>query len=227
MNRRILVVEDDRKTAELIKLYLQRDNYKVFCAYDGKEAIELVAKIQPVLIILDLMLPKLDGWEVCRLIRKESDVPIIMLTARVAEEDKLLGLELGADDYITKPFSLRELVARVRAILRRVHEQYKGPDEISVGDLVLKFSTHQVIIAGKVLSLTPTEFKLLGVLARQPGKVFTRLELIEKALGYDCDSFERTIDAHIVNLRKKIEPDPGKPRYIKTVYGVGYKFESG
>lgn len=224
-NKRVLVVDDDRKTVELVKLYLERNGYKVICAYDGRDAIEFAKKTLPDLIILDLMLPELDGWEVCRLIRQESDVPIIMLTARTTEQDKLVGLDLGADDYVIKPFSPRELVARVRAVLRRVGEEYKGPPEITVGDFTLKLHSHEVTVAGKILNLTPTEFKLLVMLARQPGKVFTRLELIEKALGYDYDGFERTIDAHIANLRKKIEPKPEEPRYIKTVYGVGYKFE--
>ena len=221
--KRILVVDDDVKTVELVKLYLNRDGYKVLTAYDGVEALRLARESQPDLIVLDLMLPGIDGLEVCRTLRAESDVPIIMLTARTTEQDKLTGLDLGADDYVTKPFSPRELAARVRTVLRRLPGE-RGPAEIKHGELTVNFRKYEASIAGRSLNLTPVEFKLLGVLVKEPGRVFSRGQLIEKALGYDFDGFDRTIDVHILNLRRKLEPDPSHPRYIKTVYGAGYKF---
>ena len=177
----------------------------------------------PDLIVLDLMLPGMDGLEICRTIRVESDVPIIMLTARASDEDKLAGLGLGADDYVTKPFSPRELAARVRAVLRRLPGE-RGPDEIKHGNITVNFRKHEAYLDSESLSLTPVEFKLLGVLVREPGRVFSREQLIEEALGYDFEGFNRTIDVHILNLRRKLEPDPSHPKYIKTVYGTGYKF---
>lgn len=226
MSKSVLIVDDDVKTVELVKLYLNRDGYKVLTAYDGIEALHLAREGHPDLIILDLMLPGMDGLQVCRTLRTESDVPIIMLTARTTEEDRLTGLDLGADDYVTKPFSPRELAARVRAVLRRLPEEalQRGPIEIKRGDITINFARREVSVAGKSLNLTPIEFKLLGVLVREPERVFSRARLIEKALGYDFDSFDRTIDVHILNLRRKLEPDPNHPRYIKTVYGAGYKF---
>ena len=225
-NRRVLVVDDDAKTVELVKLYLNRDGYKVLVAYDGVEALRLARESHPDLIVLDLMLPGRDGLEVCRTLRSESDVPIIMLTARTTEDDKLTGLDLGADDYVTKPFSPKELAARVRVVLRRLPEEtlQRGPTEIEHGELALNFLKHEAFLTGRPLHLTPIEFKLLGVLAREPGRAFSRGQLIEKALGYDFEGFDRTIDVHILNLRRKLEPDPGHPRYIRTVYGAGYKF---
>ena len=220
--KRVLVVDDDVKTVELVKLYLNRDGYRVFTAYDGNEALRLAGEAHPDLIVLDLMLPGVDGLEICRTLRAESDVPIIMLTARTTDQDKLTGLDMGADDYVTKPFSPRELAARVRAILRRLPGE-RGPDEITCGELTVNFIKHEVYLNGKPLNLTIVEFKLLGVLAREPGRVFSRAELIDKALGYDFDGFDRTIDVHILNLRRKLEPDPKNPRYVKTVYGAGYK----
>jgi len=220
--KRILVVDDDVKTVELVKLYLNRDGYQVFTAYDGLEALRLARESHPDLIVLDLMLPGLDGLEVCRTLRDESDVPIIMLTARTTDQDRLTGLDLGADDYVTKPFSPRELAARVRAVLRRLPGE-RGPVEVKRGELVLNFLKQEASLAGKPLNLTPVEFKLLGVLIKEPGRVFGRAQLIEKALGYDFEGFDRTIDVHIRNLRRKLEPDPNHPRYIKTVYGAGYK----
>ncbi len=221
--KRVLVVDDDVKTVELVKLYLNRDGYRVLTAYDGVEAVRLAREGHPDLIVLDLMLPGMDGLEVCRTLRSESDVPIIMLTARTTDEDKLTGLGLGADDYVTKPFSPRELAARVRAVLRRLPGE-RGPEEIVRGELVMDFLKQEVSLAGRPLDLTPVEFKLLGVLVREPGRVFSRAQLIEKAFGYDFNGFDRTIDVHILNLRRKLEPDPGYPKYIKTVYGAGYKF---
>jgi two-component system alkaline phosphatase synthesis response regulator PhoP len=221
--KRVLVVDDDAKTVELVKLYLNRDGYRVLTAYDGIDSLRLARESRPDLIVLDLMLPGMDGLEVCRILRDESDVPIIMLTARTTDEDKLTGLGLGADDYVTKPFSPRELAARVRAVLRRLPGE-RGPAEIRRGELALNFLKQEASVAGRPLNLTPVEFKLLGVLTKEPGRVFSRVELVEKALGHDYKGFDRTIDVHILNLRRKLELDPSHPRYIKTVYGAGYKF---
>lgn len=227
--KRVLVVDDDVKTVELVKLYLNRDGYKVFTAYDGVEAVRLARDSHPDLIVLDLMLPGIDGLEVCRTIRNESDVPIIMLTARTTDQDKLTGLDSGADDYVTKPFSPRELAARVRAVLRRLPGEalLRGPQELAFGELTINFLEWEASFGGRPLNLTPTEFKLLGVLAREPGRVFSRAQLIEKALGYDFEGFDRTIDVHVLNLRRKLEPDTNQPKYIETVYGAGYKFLGG
>ena len=222
-DKRVLVVDDDAKTVELVKLYLSRDGYRVLIAYDGVEALRLARESRPDLIVLDLMLPGINGLEVCRILRAESDVPIIMLTAKTTQQDKLTGLDLGADDYITKPFSPRELAARVRTILRRLPGE-RGPAEIKHGKLTVNFLKHEVSLAGKPLNLTTVEFKLLGVLVKEAGRVFSRPQLIEKALGYNFEGFDRTIDVHILNLRRKLEPDPSHPRYIKTVYGAGYQF---
>ncbi|MGA9347537.1 MAG: response regulator transcription factor [Anaerolineae bacterium] len=223
---KILVVDDDKKTAELVKLYLEKDGYRVLAAYDGWQALELARQKRPDLLVLDLMLPGVDGLDVCRILRGEGNkVPIIMLTAKTTEADKLIGLDLGADDYVTKPFSPRELLARVRAVLRRVgEEEYEGPSEVRFGDLLVDFVGHEVRLRGQLVQLTPTEFKLLEVLIRKPGRAFSRLELLDQAFGYDFEGFERTIDVHVMNLRRKIEPDHKNPAYIKTVYGVGYKF---
>jgi len=221
--KRVLVVDDDAKTVELVRLYLNRDGYKVLTAYDGTEALRLAQEAHPDLIVLDLLLPGIDGLQVCRQLRAESDVPVIMLTARTTEQDRLTGLDLGADDYVTKPFSPQELAARVRALLRRLPGE-RGPDKIKRGQLTVNFLKHEASLAGRPLNLTEVEFKLLGVLVKEPGRVFSRAELIEKALGYDFEGFDRTIDVHILNLRRKLESDPSHPKYIKTVYGVGYKF---
>jgi DNA-binding response OmpR family regulator len=225
-SRTILVVDDDVKTVELVKLYLNRDGYKVITSYDGLDALNLARKSHPDLIVLDLMLPGCNGLEICRKLKDESDVPIIMLTARTTEDDKLRGLNLGADDYMTKPFSPRELAARVRAVIRRLPEEtlQRGPVEIKRGAITLNFLNREASVSGKTLQLTPSEFKLLGVLAREPGRVFSRQQLIEMVFGYDFEGFDRTVDVHILNLRRKIEPDPDHPRYIKTIYGAGYKF---
>jgi two-component system alkaline phosphatase synthesis response regulator PhoP len=220
--KKVLVVDDDVKTVELVKLYLNRDGYRVITAYDGVEALRLAREGHPDLIVLDLMLPGIDGLEICRTLRAESDVPIIMLTAMTTDDDRLTGLDLGADDYVTKPFSPRELAARVRAVLRRLPGE-RGPDRIEHGALTVDFLKHEAFLAGKSLNLTPVEFKLLGVLVKEPGRVFSRAQIIEKALGYDFNGFDRTIDVHILKLRRKLEPNPRHPRYIKTVYGAGYK----
>ena len=224
--KKVLVVDDDTKTVELVRLYLDREGYQVLTAYDGVEALRLAREGYPDLVVLDLMLPDIDGLEVCRTLRRESDVPIIMLTARTTDQDKLTGLDLGADDYVSKPFSPKELAARVRAVLRRLPGE-RGPEEIKSGELSMNFTTHEAWLADRPLDLTSIEFKLLGVLAKEPGRVFTRANLIEEALGYDFEGFDRTIDVHVLNLRRKLEPDPSHPKYIKTVYGVGYKFAGG
>jgi len=221
-SKRVLVVDDDVKTVELVKLYLNRDGYKVLTAYDGVEGLRLAREGHPNLVVLDLMLPGIDGLQVCRTLRTESDVPIIMLTAKTTEQDRLTGLDLGADDYVTKPFSPKELASRVRVVLRRLPGE-RGPAQINCGELTVNFLRHEASLAGRPLNLTTVEFKLLGVLAKEPGRVFSRGELIEKALGYDFEGFDRTIDVHILNLRRKLEADPSHPRYVKTVYGAGYK----
>jgi two-component system alkaline phosphatase synthesis response regulator PhoP len=222
VGKRVLVVDDDAKTVELVKLYLKRDGYRVLTAYDGIEALRLAREGHPDLIVLDLMLPGIDGLEICRTLRTESDVPVIMLTAKTTDQDKLVGLDLGADDYVTKPFSPKELAARVRAVLRRLPGE-RGPDQIKHGELTVNFIKHEVFLSGKPLNLTTVEFKLLAALVKEPGRVFSRAQLIENALGHDFEGFDRTIDVHILNLRRKLEPDPGHPKYVKTVYGAGYK----
>jgi len=224
--KRVLVVDDDVRTVELVKLYLSRDGYHVVTAYDGVEALRLAREARPDLVVLDLMLPDIYGLEVCRILRRESDVPIIMLTARTTDQDKLTGLDAGADDYVTKPFSPGELAARVRAVLRRLPGEHVAL-QIQHDDLTLDLEKQEAWLRDKPLSLTNVEFKLLGVLARNAGRVFTRAELIERAMGYDFDGFDRTIDVHVLNLRRKIESDPSHPKYIKTVYGVGYRFGGG
>jgi DNA-binding response OmpR family regulator len=220
--KKILVVDDDIRTVELVKLYLNRDGYRVITATDGIEALRLARESHPDLIVLDLMLPGIDGLEICRTLRNESDVPIIMLTAMTTDDDRLRGLDLGADDYVTKPFSPRELAARVRAVLRRLPGE-RGPDKVAYGPLTVNYLEHQAYLSNKPLNLSPVEFKLLGVFVKEPGRVFSRAEIIEKALGYDFDGFDRTIDVHILKLRRKLESNPRKPEFIKTVYGAGYK----
>jgi two-component system alkaline phosphatase synthesis response regulator PhoP len=221
--KKVLVVDDDVKTVGLVKLYLNRDGYRVITAYDGIEALKLARESHPDLIVLDIMLPGLDGLEVCRTLRAESDVPIIMLTAMATDDDRLAGLDLGADDYVTKPFSPRELAARVRAVLRRLPGE-RVPEKITHGALTINYLEHQAYLNDRPLNLTPVEFKLLGAFVKEPGRVFSRAQIIDKALGYDFNGFDRTIDVHILKLRRKLEPDPRKPRFIKTVYGAGYKF---
>ncbi len=220
---RILVVDDESQIVDLLRSYLTRDGFDVDHAADGKAALAAFLRLRPDLVILDLMLPQLDGREVCRRIRETAQTPIIMLTARDEETDKLVGLELGADDYITKPFSPREVVARVRAVLRRGSRE--APDQIRVGELAIDLRAHEVSISGRRVELTPTEFKLLETLARYPNQVFTRMQLIDRVQGQAFEGYERTVDAHIKNLRGKVESDPRAPRYIVTVFGVGYKFQ--
>lgn len=227
MPKTILVVDDEAKIVRVVRDYLEKAGFRVVSAEDGRQALAVFRTEHPHLIILDLGLPERDGLEVTRAIRRESAVPIIMLTARVDETDKLIGLELGADDYVTKPFSPRELVARVRAVLRRVEgEETPAEEHIQVSDVDIDLKERRVRIAGRPVELTPTEFDLLVAMAREPGRVFTRLQLLEKVQGYEAyEGYERTIDAHIKNVRQKIEPDSRHPRYIHTVYGVGYRFE--
>jgi len=225
MNSRIVVVEDDPKTIHLIKLYLENAGYHVYTANTGQGALALVRQVQPDLVILDLMLPRVDGLEVCRILHQESDVPVIMLTARAGEDDKLRGLEMGADDYITKPFSPREVVARVKAVLRRSHSNLsEGLPALRFGNLLVDFVRHEVWHDGHRVYLTPREFRLLEIMMRHPGRAFTRSQLLEHAFGLDYEGLERTIDVHVKNLRKKIEPNPLQPVYVQTVYGIGYKF---
>jgi two-component system alkaline phosphatase synthesis response regulator PhoP len=222
--KNILVVDDEQKIVQLARDYLQHAGFKVSVAYDGKTALAMARSEKPDLVVLDLGLPQLDGLDVTRALRKVSNVPIIMLTARSEESDKLVGLEIGADDYITKPFSPKELVARVRTVLRRVANAASGTEVIRAGDLALDIPRMSTTVAGQEVELTPTEFQLLAVLAAQPGRVFTRAQLLEAVHGVAFDSYERAIDAHIKNIRRKIEPNARQPRYILMVYGVGYKF---
>jgi DNA-binding response OmpR family regulator len=223
MKRRILVVEDDAKIAELIRLYLEKDGYRVQVTHDGADGLELGLRGGQDLVVLDLMLPSMDGFDVARMLRAESKVPIIMLTARSTEDDKLHGLDIGADDYVTKPFSPRELVARVRAVLRRTSDdEEEGP--MQLGDIEVDFTRHEARLRGEPVHLTPKEFKLLATLAKEPGRAFSRLDLLEKVFGYEYEGLERTLDVHVMNLRKKIEPNPAQPKYVLTVYGLGYKF---
>jgi DNA-binding response OmpR family regulator len=219
--RHILVVEDEAKIADLVKAYLEREGFRVSVAPDGEKALSILKKGFD-LIILDLMLPDIEGEEICTTIREDSDIPIIMLTAKSDEEDRIKGLGIGADDYIVKPFSPREVVARVKALLRRV--QGKRPYSFNNGDLIIDASRFQIKKAGINVVLTSTEFKLLRHLAEHPEQIFTRLQLVNVVLGYDFEGYDRTIDAHIKNIRHKIEDDPRNPLYIKTVYGVGYRF---
>jgi DNA-binding response OmpR family regulator len=226
MGRTVLVVDDDKKIVDLVSLYLRKEGYAVLCAYNGREALEVARREQPDLIVLDLLLPEMDGMQVCHALRAESRVPIIMLTARSTDEDKLLGLDLGADDYVTKPFNPRELVARVRAVLRRAASaDGEPPPDVCYGDLTISFIRHEVSLRDRPVNLTPTEFRVLEALAREPGRAFSRSELLDRAFGHDYEGIERTVDVHVMNLRRKIEPEPGKPRYIGTVPGVGYRFE--
>lgn len=224
MGARILVAEDDHKHAELVRRYLEREGHSVVITPDGRATIEEVRRRSPDLLVLDVMLPRVDGLDVCRVLRAEADTPIIMLTARSTEDDVLLGLDLGADDYITKPYSPRELVARVRTVLRRVARAALSDDlPHRLGDLVVDPVRHEVHIANRRVDVTPAEFKIIECLAASPGRVFTRQYLLEQAFGFDHYVLERTVDVHVMNLRRKIETDPASPTYLITVYGVGYK----
>jgi DNA-binding response OmpR family regulator len=225
--RRILLVEDEKSIRSAVAAYLEREGYWVTPVEDGQAALDEFDRHKFDVIVLDLMLPKVSGEEVCRRIRNASDVPIIMLTAKGEEEDRIAGLELGADDYLVKPFSPRELVARVRALLRRAHvESEPQRDRLEFGALEIDITGHKAFLNGQEIELTASEFKLLTTLARYPGRVYSRMELVEKVLGYDFEGYERTIDSHVKNLRAKLEDDPREPTFIYTVHGVGYRFEA-
>lgn len=223
---RILVVDDEEKIVEVIKSYLLKEGFQAYTAYNGKKALELYNEVKPDLVVLDLMLPDISGEDICRQIRSTADTPIIMLTAKVEEENILNGLNIGADDYITKPFSPRQLIARVNAVLRRTKANNDNTDLLifNDGDLVINPENHVIQKNGMSLNLTPVEYEILLRLAKYPKKVFTREELITFALGEDYEGYDRTIDTHIKNLRQKLEDNTKEPRYILTVYGVGYRF---
>lgn len=226
MSRRILVVDDDKQIVRLVQSYLERAGYQVLAAYDGESALHAIRRERPDLVVLDLMLPDRDGWDVTKIVRSDanlSQLPIIMLTARVEDTDKIVGLELGADDYVAKPFNPSELVARVRAVLRRAAGGPAPSRVLEVGDLKMDLDRHIVSAQGSEVDLTPTEFELLRLMMQNPGRAFTRMELIETGLDYAYSGMERTVDSHIKNLRKKIEADPTNPTYVLTVYGVGYR----
>ena len=222
----VLIIEDDPRAVELVRLYLAHDGHRVLSAATGPEGLRQAREEQPDLIILDLMLPGLDGLEICRALRAESDVPIVMVTARVEEEDRLAGLELGADDYVTKPFSPRELAARVKAVLRRSRRDNSdsGGEDLTYGPIRASRRERTVYAGDTAVSLTPTEFRILALLLREPGRTFTREQIIDRVFGYDFEGFDRTVDAHISSLRRKLEAPLDKSRYIHTIYGVGYKF---
>jgi two-component system alkaline phosphatase synthesis response regulator PhoP len=228
MPQRILVVDDDKQIARLLRAYLEQAGFQVLVAYDGETALHAVRRERPDLIVLDLMLPDRDGWEITRLVRGDPTVastPIVMLTARVEDTDKVVGLELGADDYVTKPFNPQVVIARVRAVLRRATAEPVQPRLLQVSELLMDVDRHEVSVAGQAVNLTSTEFEFLRALMQHPDHAFTRLELIERALGYEYEGLERTVDSHIKNLRRKIEPDAKKPIYVETVYGVGYRLQ--
>jgi DNA-binding response OmpR family regulator len=220
----VLIVDDDVKLVQLLRTYFDKDGFLSYTANNGLDALQIVREKKPDIMVLDLMLPGLDGWDVCRKIRHDNDIPIIMLTARDEESDRLIGLEIGADDYVTKPFSPKEVVVRAKVILRRTHKNVVRQEAITRGSLVIDLERHQVLQAGQAVELTPTEFKLLELLAANAGKVFSRLQLVEQTQGYSFEGYERTIDAHVKNLRRKLEMNPKEPQYILTVYGMGYKF---
>jgi len=228
MPTEIMVAEDDPKLAEVLRRYLEREGYQVVLVPDGRQAIDRARQRPPDLIILDLMLPRVDGWDVCRVLKRESEVPILMLTARSTQDDIVLGLDLGADDYVTKPFGPPELMARVRTVLRRraadvASDVASGPAPLRVGPLVIDPDRHEVALDGRVVDCTPAEFRLLEVLAATPGRVYSRTQLLDYLHGIARFITERTIDGHVKNLRKKLEADPRQPQLLITVYGVGYK----
>jgi len=223
MTQTILVVDDEPQIVRLVRAYLEEAGFRVVTASNGEQAIYVARHEKPDLAVLDILMPRMDGLEFTRCIRREQDIPIIMLTARAEETDRIVGLELGADDYVTKPFSPRELVARVRAVLRRAQAQPESLPILRVGSLVLDRSTHTVTASGQPINLTPTEFDILETLMTTPGRAFTRAEILEQVQGVAFEAYERTVDAHVKNLRAKVEPEPAHPRYILTVRGVGYR----
>ena len=220
----ILIIEDEPELVQVLRTYLERAGYRVLTAYKGDTGLATWQNHHPDLVLLDLNLPGMDGLDIARAIRRQAETPIIMVTARVEETDELIGLELGGDDYITKPFSPRAVVARVRSVLRRTASPRQAARQFRVHDIEIDLDAHQVKRAGDTLDLTPTEFNLLAALMEQPGRVFSRLQLLEAAQGEAYEGYERTIDAHIKNLRAKLEPNPKEPQYIQTVFGVGYRF---
>ena len=224
MTKTVLIVDDEERLVRLVQAYLEQEGFHVLTAGDGQEALAVARREKPDLIVLDLMMPVMDGYEFLRHYRQEAATPVVLLTARVEETDKVLGLELGADDYVTKPFSPRELLARVRAVLRRAGMTAPTAQVLRAQGIVLDRAAHRVTVAERNVSLTPTEFDLLATFLSAPGRAFTRLELLDRVLGTSFDGYERTVDAHVKNLRAKIETDPGHPAYIETVYGVGYRF---
>ena len=224
MSRTILVVDDSESLRTMVKSYLVQEGFRVVTAANGRDAIFVARDEKPDLILLDIMMPELGGYEFMRIHSKEADTPIILLTARLEENDKVLGLELGADDYITKPFSPRELTARVRTVLRRSEKQGTEPNILRLGNIELNRDNRLVVVAGQSVELTALEFDLLAVLMESPGRVYSRLELLQKLQGVAYEGYERNIDVHIRHLRVKIEPDSANPRYIQTVYGIGYRF---
>jgi two-component system, OmpR family, alkaline phosphatase synthesis response regulator PhoP len=226
MNEKILIVDDQKKMVKMLKTCLEKEGYSTVEAYDGEEALEQFRLEQPDLVLLDVMMPRLDGLEFCRRVREKAKTPIIIISAKSEETDKLVGLDLGADDYITKPFSLREMVARVRSLLRRVQNGAAGADRVVEGPLVIDSKEHSVEVEGVRVSLTPTEFDMLLTLAAHPGRVFSRRQLIESAQGDFFEGYERTVDAHIGNIRKKINENAGEKNLIETVYGVGYRYKA-
>lgn len=226
--RTVLVVDDEPEIVRILRDYLERAGFNVLTAADGAAAVVAARRHKPDLVVLDLSLPSLDGLDVARTLRREAEVPIIMLTARTEESDRVAGLELGADDYVTKPFSPRELVARVRAVLRRSEAQQASADVLTVGDSIeIDVPRMEVLVDGRRVDLTATEFQLLLLMARQPGRVFTRAQLLDAVHGVAVESYERAIDAHVKNIRRKIEPDPHAPRHLQTVFGVGYRLADG
>jgi two-component system, OmpR family, alkaline phosphatase synthesis response regulator PhoP len=224
MSQKILVVDDELDIVKVVRAYLEQSGFRVITASDGQQALAVFRHEKPDLIVLDLNLPKMDGLDVCRAIRRESNVPIIMLTARVEETDRLIGLEIGADDYIVKPFSPREVVARVRTVLRRSAPAAEQPSPITLGALTIDPIKHEVQLQGRSIDLTPSEFNILLAMASQPGRAFSRMDLLDAAQGEAYEGYERSIDVHIKNLRQKLGDEPRNPTYVLTVYGVGYKF---
>jgi DNA-binding response OmpR family regulator len=224
MAKTIMLVDDEPRLVSLVEAYLSQEGFRVVSAGDGRQALFLARQEKPDLIVLDLMMPQMDGYEFMRLHRKEQETPIILLTARVEDDDKVLGLELGADDYITKPFRPRELVARIRAVLRRMGQVRPSAAVLRAADITLDRETHTVEVGGRYVDLTPSEFDLLATLMSVPGRAYSRLELLDRIQGVAYEGYERTIDVHVKNLRAKIEPEPRSPRYVQTVYGVGYRF---
>ncbi|MBK7317877.1 response regulator transcription factor [Candidatus Villigracilis affinis] len=227
MPQTILIVDDEKRLVSLVQSYLMQEGYRVVTAYNGKDALPIAQKEKPDLIILDIMMPEMNGYDFMRTHRAEADTPIIMLTAKVEDDDKVIGLELGADDYVTKPFKPRELMARVRNVLRRTGKTEAKAKTLRAGEITVNRDSREVLVVDRSIDLTPSEFDLLTALMATPGRVFSRLDLLDVIQGVRYEGYERTIDTHVKNLRAKIEDDPRKPRYIETVYGVGYRLNKG